>query len=128
MRNLKFRAFLKSNRKMYDVLMLNIIDQKALIENAEGREYAKMSEIELIQYTGLKDRNGQEICEGDVLKAIDIELEDGFFIGGFAGYVEWDAPAFVFKSGRNGEYADPLNHTDEFDVIGNIFENPELLR
>ena len=48
MREIKFRAFLKSNKLMYDVLTLDIIDKKALIENAEKqlKGYVKLKEIE----------------------------------------------------------------------------------
>ncbi|MDO4721406.1 MAG: YopX family protein [Peptostreptococcaceae bacterium] len=124
-RKIKFRAFLKSNQKMYDVLTLDIIDKKALIENTDNKKrplrgYVKMSEIELMQYTGLKDRNGQEIYEGDIVRhkyGPQILMR-----------VAWDDeyPGFGTFGKYNGEpYVGYVKSSCE--VVGNIYEHPELL-
>lgn len=82
----------------------------------------------LMQYTGLKDRNGKEIYEGDVVS------------NGLDGVVEyfsdltWDGgclhPGFYcqewFEFNEPCELAYPHNF-DDCEVIGNIYENPELL-
>jgi len=80
----------------------------------------------LMQFTGLHDKNGKEIWEGDVLKNTwrNRPYSVSFFEGGFRGH--WD-------------YLEPQSHQscgwliDEFEaseceVLGNIYENPELNR
>ena len=67
------------------------------------------------QYTGLNDKDGQEIYEGDITK--DIE--------GGIGVVEFKATSFRAVDGLGW---DNLAHPDECEVIGNIYQNPELLQ
>jgi uncharacterized phage protein (TIGR01671 family) len=72
-----------------------------------------LSFLNLMQYTGLKDKNGVEIYEGDVIEYEEMEVETG-------GYytetitVEYVAP--MFSANEEGE------------VIGNIYQNPELIK
>ena len=68
-----------------------------------------------LQYTGLKDKDGREIYEGDITK--DIE--------GGIGVVEFKATSFRAVDGLGW---DNLAYPDECGVIGNIYENPELLQ
>lgn len=85
-----------------------------------------INEIILMQSTGLKDKNGKEIFEGDILacKTDDEVINLNIF---------WDEEhaLFMFESKKYNEQ-EPLaelveNNTYPFEIIGNIYENPELL-
>lgn len=78
----------------------------------------------ICQYTGLTDKNGQKIWENDVcmIHSSSIDEEDGYFA------VEWDDDGARFALYGNGLTVDFDNyHGRECEVIGNRFDNPELL-
>ena len=94
------------------------------LDDAVMNDYITVSpdEIELMQSTGLKDKNGKEVFVGDIIKCTrgcphEVYLEKeygGTYIGGM--------PAIYLKGIREG-YA----WTEHEEIIGNIYENPELL-
>jgi uncharacterized phage protein (TIGR01671 family) len=77
-------------------------------------------------FTELKDKNDKEIYEGDIVKAT--------FIGNFIAPIIFDEGCFKFNTVSNGEHPyillkDWCNQKHKLcEVIGNIYENPELLR
>ena len=70
------------------------------------------------QYTGLKDKNGREIFEGDIIKAKTFN---------YPLCIEWDRGecAFVMRSTHSGA---TCGFMWEIEIIGNIYDNPELLK
>ena len=121
MREIKFRAWDKEEKEVHEWDdLIPSVDLGYLFSNELG-EY---DEYELMQYTGLKDKNGVEIYEGDIVETVyNGEV--------FAGVVVYDLSEVDFKVtdgkekyGRNFQY---LTGNDENEVLGNIYENPELL-
>lgn len=81
----------------------------------------------LCQYTGLTDKNGKKIWENDIIKTSRYGKNDGKG-SNFAGFdifsVQWDDGGFaLYSKWRRFN----LRDNNEYEVIGNIFDNPELL-
>lgn len=77
------------------------------------------------QFTGLLDKNGKEIYEGDIiLYGGSIQQEVVFRHGAF-GYLIYGG-GFVSYAGNTNFTFNPLNRSKEHEVIGNIYDNPEL--
>lgn len=117
MREIKFRAWDKLNKEMFNVEIIDF-QEKKLYEDTVS--YRNFKNIELMQYTGLKDKNGKEIYEGDILsnrndeKLYKVIFEDGSFRVEFKGDFE--------------EYSFDLIDVvaQGCEVVGNIYENLEL--
>ena len=119
MREIKFRAWHKEKKIIGEVLGIDILHKEIYFsnENVNCYEYAEFKNIELMEYTGLKDMREKEIYEGDILfesfgeEYFKVVFEDGSF------RVETEEYSLPLK-----EYA----HICE--VVGNIYENPELIK
>lgn len=123
----KFRAWLKKEQKMD-----NEIDHISWLEDelyciGDGITYMVLAEdLVLMQATGLKDKNGKEIFEGDIL---GIETDEGILNVN----VFWDEKhaLFMFESEIHNEkelLAELVeDNTYPFEIIGNIYKNKELL-
>lgn len=117
-REIKFRAWDKENKEMLEVedLHWDYTTGEFLIRNTMYSDYFASDDMILMQYTGLKDKNGVEIYEGDY-------LERKFNII-TSGVVEFRKGAFGVR-GKDGKFREINLLTDE--VIGNMYSNRELL-
>ena len=126
MREIKFRAWSKLLNKMLSHEDLNkTLKNLTKIEYIAGIFLPLNSDVEVMQYTGLKDSNGNEIYEGDIVKIEDYFGED---IIGRVIYDEATA-GYVFHKGNERNYFQMTLDLEGYVhyVIGNIYENPELL-
>ena len=138
-REIKFRAFYDG--EMYDVIKFDFSKGEAglgFFGNCYcGIKWRQIGAINLMQFTGLTDKNSKEIYEGDVLKTPYNNVYD------FAYYrIVWDdRPAFYchclalhhkengFKDISKGGYCEGfLESEKDKEVIGNIYEDENLLK
>ena len=126
MREIKFRARSKLLNKMLSHEDLNkTLKNLTKIEYIAGIFLPLNSDVEVMQYTGLKDSNGNEIYEGDIVKIEDYFGED---IIGRVIYDEATA-GYVFHKGNERNYFQMTLDLEYYVhyVIGNIYENKDLL-
>lgn len=128
---LRFRAWHKTWEEMGKVKRIRFDDDgNATTVLFKGKDFgvnATIDKIVLMQSTGLKDKNGKEIFEGDIVQFEDYYIEtDLLYIN--KGIVEWSQGGFAITERASVEMEDLLDG-DFLDVtiIGNIYENPELL-
>lgn len=134
MREIKFRAWdtkdkvMRSNTELCLIENSKMTTMKGLILDGIGTNTLDCTPLEsiLMQYTGLKDKNNREIFEGDILQeSYDF---DNKITKSRAQQVIWiDKNAcFGLIPSNPYEYTD-LNFHPDREIIGNIYENPELL-
>lgn len=128
----RYRAWIKTEKRMFfsdDILAIDygneeIVTQQVYFENGLPDDrfiYCyKTDEIELMQTTGLKDKNGKEIFEGDILGTKD---------GLLNGVIEYRSDLGMWTNSliRYNNFERLCNVATSREIIGNVYENPELL-
>ena len=146
MREIEFRAYLLKEKRMADVKSIHFGTKKIMygysINNQQyGNKSCSFNDCQLMQFTGLTDKNGNKIFEGDIITAdcypfIDNDKQN------YVGIIEYidELSSFEYilqcvnseKRGISNGINEELEGNEDlicedFEVIGNIYDNPELL-
>lgn len=137
MQEKKFRAWLKNSKKMVEVEEISFIGQKQIAyDEIEYRytdkepfhytQWVDFEEIELMQYISKKDTNNTRICEGDIV-TYAIRSVSGYCEA--TGIVKYNKEtcAYEVEDIEDIDCTEILGYCEDLEVIGNIYENPELL-
>ena len=138
MREIKFRVW--ADDKFYDKCLVgntnNTNDEKwtcPMVWLEDRKEWVHCDNGDICQYTGLKDKNGKEIYEGDILRNVYYKYSNDE--NGNKGFKEeilkvvYRACGFIYELIKINELESYYGEDgDDFiEVIGNIYENPELM-
>ena len=117
MRGIKFRSWHPTSKLMSIGFVLGYNYFGKVVDDTEGHpaileaQDIARNELKIMQYTGLTDKNGKEIYEGDILS--------------YSGEVAYEHAAYW---GANTSWLHDIVFEIDEEIIGNIFENPELLK
>lgn len=124
MREIKFRTWDLKTKTMHMVENINFCGRETVTVQYNPVKKICLDSVLLMQYTGAKDKNGVEIYEGDIIRhqsgkyGTDFEIKWSPILCGFtAMQIESGHPSPQLNQGT----------MSYFEVVGNIYENPELV-
>ena len=126
-RDIKFRAWVKDRKAIFEVVLINYVTKKVTylferVGHLLNIRHEKFNDIELMQYSGLTDMMEKEIYEGDILfesfgeRYYKVVFKNGSFRAEFEGDFEDHSFDLIDVVAQGCK------------IVGNIYENPELLK
>lgn len=137
MREVKYRAWVEKEKELVDVITIYFEDRtvtlpiqtSVIAEEWWDKTTWNFEDVVLMQSTGLKDKNGREIYEGDIVHAYTAESngygKEDYISAEITGVVTFKDISFGLQVGNI--FNDLWTNAETFVVEGNIYENPEIL-
>ena len=124
MKEFKMKAWLKKEKKMVNIIGIDFnYEYIRYTEDGnlfnENYKTAEFKDIELLQFSGAKDKAGQKLYEADVIK-----FNDG--IDDIYGLISYDDEDGSYRVSYENITEHLSNLEGDFEIVGNIFENPQL--
>lgn len=124
----KYRVYHKKLKTMFEVLAIDLFNKAVTVKfDKEHYKLYSFDDVILMQFTGLKDINGTDIFEGDIVRSCGYDSDEGriYKTTDFTGVIVYHKNSFCIQCG------DFLGrwwvNDEEIEVIGNIHNNPDLL-
>lgn len=124
---LRYRAWLKEDKEMIEVEEMNFYNGELDFIGDGITWMCKSNDCVLMQSTGMRDKNDREIFEGDIVKVTDGDERTNFPDGGIGTICGLDEIFMWYIDGQVHNGLFDISQEYYIEVIGNIYENPELL-
>lgn len=128
MRPIKFRAWDKSRNMMTYPFELRDIEKGNIGNQFLDGRYHNLDSCLVMQFTGLHDKNKKDIYEGDIVRVDTTDLQSKRLHFQFVATVEYKYGMFCISERMDTPVYNIYDIKNHIEVIGNVFENPELLK